>query len=106
VTFILDHDVPADVARMLEREGHTALSLSTVLPPTTSDAEVFKYAAHHGLVLITCNRDDFLELTKNHASPGLIVLIRRRTRHMECARLLRLLRNAGDQGIKGKVNFA
>jgi predicted nuclease of predicted toxin-antitoxin system len=49
VTFILDHDVPADVARMLEREGHTALSLSTVLPPTTSDAEVFKHAAHHGL---------------------------------------------------------
>jgi predicted nuclease of predicted toxin-antitoxin system len=103
---MLDHDVPKDVARILEREGHTALSLAAVLPPTSSDSEVLNYAATHYLVLITCNRDDFLSLTNNQAHPGLIILIRHRTRQMEYACLLSLLRNAGEQGIRENVNFA
>jgi hypothetical protein len=37
---------------------------------------------------------------------GLIVLIRRRSRIIECANLLRLLDFAGESGIIGNINFA
>lgn len=38
--------------------------------------------------------------------PGLIVLIRRRSRQAECARLLQLLRQAGETGLSNNINFA
>jgi hypothetical protein len=39
-------------------------------------------------------------------NPGLVVLIRRRSRQAECGNLLKLLREAGESGIAGKINFA
>ena len=36
----------------------------------------------------------------------LIVLIRRRSRIVECANLLRLLDSAGESGLSGNINFA
>jgi predicted nuclease of predicted toxin-antitoxin system len=106
VTFSLDHDVPADVARVLRHEGHGVSELRDVLPVAASELEVLRQAGERGLILVTCNRDDFLALVKDHPNPGLIVLIRRRSRQAECGKLLALLREAGESGIAGNVNFA
>jgi hypothetical protein len=38
------------------------IDLRQVLPPHASDFEALDYAREHGLLLITCNRDDFLAL--------------------------------------------
>jgi len=106
VRFFLDHDVPTEVARVLRREFHETTELRDVLPVTAGDLDVLRYANERGLFVVTCNRDDFLKLVTDHPNPGLIVLIRRRSRQAECGNLLTLLRDAGEQGIAGNINFA
>lgn len=104
--FFLDHDVPVEVARVLVQEGHGVVQLREVLRRTALDAAVLEYCNNAGLILVTCNRDDFLTLVKTRPNPGLVVLIRRRTRQMECGHLLALLRRAGECGLRGNINFA
>jgi predicted nuclease of predicted toxin-antitoxin system len=106
VRFFLDHDVPAEVAHVLRREGHEVTELRAVLPVTVADLEALQYASQHGLFVVTCNRDDFLVLVATHSNPGLIILIRRRSRQAECGNLLALLRGAGEDGITNNINFA
>jgi len=57
-------------------------------------------------VLITCNRDDFLALAGRGRHAGIIVLVRRKSRALERAALVRLLDRAGEAGIQENVNFA
>ena len=104
--FLLDHDVPVEIARVLRQAGHEVVTVEEALTPVARDAEVFDYAAQESLLLVTCNRDDFLELAKDRTHAGLIILIRRRTRIAECASLIRLVERAKEQGIAGNVNFA
>ncbi len=104
--FFLDHDVPTEVAHVLRREGHEVAELREVLPVTAADLDAFTYASTHGLFLVTCNRDDFLALATAYPNPGLIILIRRRSRQAECGNLLTLLRQAGEDGIASNINFA
>lgn len=104
--FFLDHDVPVEIGRVLRREGHEVIELREALPVMAVDSEVFDCAREHGLFLVTCNRDDFLSLAASHPNPGLIILIRRRTRQAECGHLLGLLERAGEEGIRRNVNFA
>jgi predicted nuclease of predicted toxin-antitoxin system len=106
VKFFLDHDVPAEVARVLRNEGHKVTELREVLPIAASDPDVLRYANEHNCLIVTCNRDDFLGLVATSANPGLIILIRRRSRQAECGNLLRLLREAGEDGLTGNINFA
>jgi predicted nuclease of predicted toxin-antitoxin system len=106
VRFFCDHDVPADVARVLRQEGHEVTELRAALPVNASDAEVLRYAQERELLLVTCNRDDFLALASEQPGAGLIILIRRRTRQAECAHLLALLARAGENGLRGNINFA
>jgi hypothetical protein len=59
------------------------------------------------VILISCNRNHFLTLARQtQVHPGLIILIRRRTRQSECAHLSVLLQRAGEQGLRNNVNFA
>lgn len=104
--FLLDHDVPETIAGVLIKAGHDVKRLREVLPVDTSDAEVLSYAAQQTLVLVTCNRNDFLELAEKQAHVGIIIIVRRRSRVAESAALLRLLRAAGDSGINGNINLA
>jgi len=60
----------------------------------------------NALVVITCNRDDFIPLASSRAHSGLLILIRRRSRILERAKLLRLLESAGQSGLAGNINFA
>jgi predicted nuclease of predicted toxin-antitoxin system len=106
VRFLLDNDVPDVVARVLIEARHDVVLLRNVMPERSSDPVVFDYATANELLLITCNRDDFIPLARAGAHSGLIVLIRRRSRILECANLLRLLDSAGESGLAGNINFA
>jgi predicted nuclease of predicted toxin-antitoxin system len=106
VKFLLDHDVPDDVTFSLEALGHEVVRLRQVLPVTTPDDEVLRSASDRHCVLITCNRDDFLAAASHTSHGGIIILIRRRTRALERAALVRLLDSAGESGIQGNINFA
>ena len=104
--FLLDHDVPAEISRVLAQAKYNVDKVMDVLSQTASDDKVFNYAIMNELVLITCNRDDFLNLANKKMHHGLIILIRRRTRIGECAALLKLLKKAGVTGITNNINFA
>ena len=106
MNFFLDHDVPADVGRVLRLKGHAAQVLEEALPTTTDDLAALRYASSREWVMVTCNRRDFLRLAATERHAGLIILIRRRSRVVECAALLRLLERAGQSGIAGNINFA
>ena len=86
--------------------GHGVVLLREVLPGTTPDPEVLGYAAAHGLIMVTCNRDDFFALAQAQPHHGLIVLFRRKSRTAERAVLVRLVEKAGAQGLARNINFA
>lgn len=75
--FFLDHDVTAAVGDALERHGHDVIKLTDVLPRETADDIVFATAEDKGCVMITCNRNDYLDLAAKAPHLGLIILIRR-----------------------------
>ena len=66
----------------------------------------FNSLTGQGQLLLTCNRDDFLELAATQPHHGIIIVIRRRTRAEERAALFRLLERAGQTGLQNNVNFA
>lgn len=80
--------------------------LRDVLPVESKDREVLAHAKEREAILVTCNRDDFLALARKGAHSGIVVLIRRKSRIAECAALVRLIGRAGEEGLKGNVNFA
>ena len=106
MNFFLDHDVPADVGRVLRLKGHSVQLLDEVLPNTTDDLPALRYASGRKMVVITCNRRDFLRLAATEPHAGIIILVRRRTRVAECAAVLRLIHRAGESGIANNINFA
>jgi len=106
VNFFLDHDVPAELGRMLRLKGHEVQILNEVLPPQTDDLPALRHAVGGGMIVITCNHGDFLKLAESEPHVGIIILVRRRTRVAECASVLRLLDRAGASGIRNNINFA
>jgi len=106
VKFLLDQDVPEDLTYLLRELGHEVLRLRDVLQQEADDPDVFQFAQEHGCLLVTCNRDDFIDLAKRQPHHGIIVIIRRRTRAAERAALFRLLERAGETGLKSNINFA
>jgi predicted nuclease of predicted toxin-antitoxin system len=107
VKFFLDQDVPDEVAQLLRHLGHEATVLREALPIGSVDDAVFAHARAHGMIMITCNRDDYLALAAARPEhPGLVILVRRRTRQAECGKVLELLRRAGETGLRGNINFA
>jgi hypothetical protein len=59
-------------------------TLREVLLVRVNDLEVFNYVGEHGSILIICNRDDYLSLAAKESNPGIIILMRRLSRHVEC----------------------
>ncbi len=104
--FFLDHDVPAAVKDALARHGHEVTRVTDVLPRDSVDELIFTTAEQNRCVMITCNRNDFLALATKVRHHGLIILIRRRSAQLECTNLLRLIRQAGQQGLDSNINFA
>ncbi len=106
MNFFLDHDVPADIGRVLRLKGHNCQRLEEELPRATDDQSALRYATSREWVVITCNRRDFLRLAQTERHAGIVILVRRRTRTAECAALLRLIERAGEDGIGNNINFA
>ena len=104
--FLLDHDVPDDLSYLLEELAHEVRLLRKVLPEDASDESVLQFAHDNDCVLLTCNRDDFLQLAKHKPHHGIIIVVRRRTRTAERAALFRPLNGAGATGLKDNINFA
>lgn len=104
--FLLDHDVPDDIEFALSALGHEVIKLREVLPSNAADDDVWHTAGSLGSILISCNRDDFIRIAREPGHGGLIILIRRRSRALERAALVRLLDQAGEVGIQGNINFA
>ena len=104
--FLLDHDVPDDMSHLLIHLGHEVTLLRHALPGDSPDETVLQFAHRQGQLLLTCNRDDFLELAATQPHHGIIIVIRRRTRAEERAALFRLLERAGQTGLQNNVNFA
>jgi predicted nuclease of predicted toxin-antitoxin system len=104
---LLDHDVPADVAMVMHQRGHDVVELRNLLPTDTPDEMVWARAGSDGRVMVSCNRAHFLALAMaTQAHPGLIILVRRRTRQAECAAVLGLLRRTGESGLANNINNA
>lgn len=92
---------------VLRTRGHDVVQLREVLPPNAPDEAVWAHAFADGRIMVSCNRAHFFALAlATVAHPGLIVLIRRRTRQAEAAHLLKLLAKAGAQGLVNNINFA
>ena len=106
MNFLLDHDVPVVIERVLVQSDHAVKKVANVVSPVAPDKDVFLYAVQEKRIRITCNLNDFLTLAKQSDHPGLKILIRRKTRIAECAALLKLLKRAGSQGIVHNINFA
>jgi predicted nuclease of predicted toxin-antitoxin system len=106
VRFLLDHDVPDDLSYLLKQLGHDVTLLRETLPGNSTDEAVLKLANERGYLLLTCNRDDFLQLATRMPHHGIVVVIRRRTRSEERAALFRLLERAGKTGLLNNINFA
>jgi predicted nuclease of predicted toxin-antitoxin system len=106
VKFLLDHDVHDDVIYSLLSLGHEVQKPRDILPTTTPDEEVLRMAAKENGILITCNRDDFLAIAEHQANPGIVILVRRRSRALERAALIQFIDRAGETGIRGNINFA
>src|SRR5271169_7169944 len=100
MTFLLDQDAPDDLAYSLQTLYHEVVRLREVLPVDTPDADVLSHAHAHNWVMVTCNRDDFLALAKSQPQPGIIILIRRKSRVAERSALVRPLDGAGENGIR------
>jgi predicted nuclease of predicted toxin-antitoxin system len=106
VNFLLDNDVPDELSYLLEHLGHRINRVREVLPREAPDDAVLDYAFEHELIVITCNRDDFLQLAREQPHHGIVVVIRRRSRAAERAALLRLVERAGSEGLADNINFA
>jgi predicted nuclease of predicted toxin-antitoxin system len=106
LNFLLDEDVPIEIARALREAGFEAACAPDLLGKTTADNLVWARAIETKAIVITCNRNDFLRLAGQTPQTGLIILNRRRTRVAECNHVLALIRRDGEQGLHGNINFA
>jgi predicted nuclease of predicted toxin-antitoxin system len=106
VTFLLDHDVPEAIARVIPPAGHGVIRLPEILPREADDVSIMAWAHAHNTVVVTCNRDHFLALARQRPHAGIVVLIRRSSRMAECSRFIKLLNLAGESGIRNNINFA
>ncbi len=104
--FLFDHDVPDDLAYTLTAMGHQVSRLRELLDVRATDEELLKLAGTRDLILITCNRDEFITLAQDIPHVGIIILVRRNSRMLERVALFRLLEKAGDEGIRNNINFA
>jgi len=80
--------------------------VAEVLGVRTDDVDIWHHAVRSEAIVITCNRQDFLELAGTAPETRLIILNRRRTRQAECHHVLALLSSAGEEGLKLNINFA
>jgi hypothetical protein len=89
------------LVRQLEQAGHQVVTPTQASTTGRADDVHFRYAIEHGLVLLTKNPDDFLELhDKDSSHPGILVVYQdndpnRDMNHTDIVRAIANLVNAG-----------
>ena len=78
--FLVDEDVAVEAVRCLRQAGHEVLLVAEVLGMRTDDVDIWCHAVQTQSIVVTCNRQDFLELAGSEPPTGLIILNRQRTR--------------------------
>lgn len=58
MNFLIDAQLPPALCHWIEEKGHAAVHVAHVLSGETPDADVARYAAHQGCILVTKD-DDF-----------------------------------------------
>jgi predicted nuclease of predicted toxin-antitoxin system len=91
VRFLVDEDVAVEVVRCLRQAGHEVSLVTEVLGVRTDDVDIWHHAVRAETIVVTCNRQDFLELAGTAPETGVIILNRRRTRQAECRHLLNFM---------------
>ena len=104
--FLFDHDVPDELSYLLQQLGHDVTLLRKALSKEASDAAVLQFAYENGFLLVTCNRDDFVDLAKEKPHHGIVIVVRRKNRAAERSALFVLLERAGEAGLSNNINFA
>ena len=102
----MDEDVAVEVVRCLRQAGHEVSLVTEVLGVRTDDVDIWHHAVRTETIVVTCNRQDFLELAGTAPETGVIILNRRRTRQAECRHVMELLSSAGEVGLQRNINFA
>ena len=104
--FLFDEDVPIETERCASQTGHEVWLVAETLGQGTDDSDIWYHAIRTHLIVVTCNRQDFLKLAGTEPATGLVILKGRRTRQAECNHFLQLLASAGENGMKCNINFA
>ena len=66
--FLVDEDVAIEAARCLRQAGHEVLLVAEVLGVRTDDVDIWSHAVQTQSIVVTCNRQDFLDPT-SRSSP-------------------------------------
>jgi predicted nuclease of predicted toxin-antitoxin system len=66
----MDEDVAIEAARCLRQAGHEVLLVPEVLGVRTDDVDIWRYAVETQSIVVTCNRQDFLELAGTEPPTG------------------------------------
>ena len=84
----MDEDVAVEVARCLQQAGHEVSLVAEVLGVRTDDVDIWQHVVRTESIVVTCNRQDFLDLAGTAAETGAIIL------------------NRDEDGLEGNINFA
>ena len=70
--FLIDHQLPAEVARFLTEKGVEAQHVSQVNLERASDRSIWAYAEERGFAIVSKDEDFFYLATLTEAGPRLI----------------------------------
>lgn len=91
-----------DLVRLLEAAGHQVVTPRQAGITGREDAIHFRYAAENGLILLTKNPDDFLELHQTQSQHAGILLVYQDNdpdRDMSHAEIVRAITNLEQAGV-------
>ncbi|MFW5682082.1 MAG: DUF5615 family PIN-like protein [Phycisphaeraceae bacterium] len=105
IGYYLDINVSVRVAKALRARGIECMTAIDAGLADASDAEHFDYAAKHGLVLVTFDRD-FLMLAAQRIDHAGIVFLKRQWGIGAIVKILdRLAASRSSQEIRGQIEY-
>jgi predicted nuclease of predicted toxin-antitoxin system len=75
VRFLVDHQLPPALAGFFREREHESQCLVEIGMASSSDLEVYEYAAAHGCIIVTKD-EDFLYLSRRYASGAGLLWVR------------------------------